>query len=329
MTAPYGPSDNRVPATVVTGYLGAGKTTLINHMIASAAGRKLAIIVNEFGDIGIDGDLIQSGDEELIELSSGCVCCVVRVDLIRTLRRLLQEKPGLDGIVIETTGLANPGPVIQTFMSDQVISAQCRLDSVVAVVDAAHIFRQIGDSRDAADQVAFSDYIVLNKVGVASTRIIEIERQIARLNPLADIFRTDHAAVPADSMFNRRSFALEPIRSRLPAAQSHDHDHTHTDGIGSVSLHMNHPVDANQFEDWLQTLLDRQGSEILRTKGVLWVAGEPQKLVVQSVNMMLEGHYAGAWQDAAPDSRMVLIGRNLDPVSLEAGFTGCRAPEPA
>ena len=195
--------DTRIPVTVVTGFLGAGKTTLLNRMLSDLSGKRYAVIVNEFGDIGIDGDLIETGDEELIELSSGCICCVVRGDLIRGLRNLLAEKPGLDGIVIETTGLANPSPVIQTLVIDQVIGAQCRLDSVLCVVDAVNIVTQLASGTDAADQVAFSDHIVLNKVDDAALPIDDIEARLRRLNPFAPITRANRADVPAGAVVNR------------------------------------------------------------------------------------------------------------------------------
>lgn len=325
---------NRIPVTVVTGYLGAGKTTLVNNILGQLAGRRFAIIVNEFGDIGIDGDLIETGEEELIELSSGCICCVVRGDLIRTLRQLLGAKRDLDGILIETTGLANPSPVIQTMVIDQVIGAQCRLDSVTTVVDAAHILQQLAESKDAADQIAFADHVILNKMDAATAPPAELETQIRALNPFARITQASRAEISADAVLGRRSFDLDRIAdqliSALPEDDSHDHDHTkeghiEAGGISSVSLTTAEPIDPGRLDEWLQELLSREGYDILRTKGILAVPGEDRKLVVQAVNMMLEGGYAGSWAGEERLSHLVFIGRNLDETSLKAGFETCRS----
>ena len=324
--------DTRIPVTVLTGFLGAGKTTLLNRLLSDLSGRQFAVIVNEFGDIGIDGDLIETGDEELIELNSGCICCVVRGDLIRTMRSLLTEKPGLDGIIIETTGLANPSPVIQTMVIDPVIGTQCRLDSVLCVVDAVHILDQLKQNEDAADQVAFSDHIVLNKIDDATALIADIESQLRQINPFAPITHANRTDVPASIVLNRHSFDLERVETQLPPdiedhSHTHDHnrdDHINRSGITSVSLTCDTPLDADRLEEWLQELLSRRGNDILRTKGVMSINDNDRKLVLQAVNMMIEGDFGGEWGSESRQSRLVFIGRNLVSDELRDGFESCR-----
>ena len=331
MTAPGDSTDTRIPVTVLTGYLGAGKTTLLNRLLSELVGKSYAVIVNEFGDIGIDGELINPGEEELIELSSGCICCVVRGDLIRTLRNLLRERPNLDGIIIETTGLANPSPVIQTMVIDQVIGVQCRLDSVLCVVDAVNITEQLRHGQDAADQIAFSDHLVLNKVDDARVPLAEIEVLLRGNNPFAPITRVNRADVAATDILDRRGFELERVEYRLePIEDDHDHHHNHINasGIASVSLSSGEAMDGDRLEEWLEDLLGRFGTDILRTKGIVSVAGEDRKLALQAVNMMLEGDFVGAWGDDKRVSRLVFIGRNLNRDMLETGFLLCRKAAP-
>ncbi|MBD3677914.1 MAG: GTP-binding protein [Rhodobacteraceae bacterium] len=306
-----------VPVTVVTGYLGAGKTTLINHILSANAGRHYAVIVNEFGEVGIDGELIETGDEELIELNSGCICCVVRGDLIRTLRNLLRERSDLDGIFIETTGLANPSPVIQTFVMDQVMAAKCRLDSVVAVVDALHLREQLTHSPDAADQIALADLVLLNKATEADDTPA-LQAKLRRLNPFADVEMTDRSRIDPARLLNRNGFDLGNVAARLSDAPTDDH--IAAGGIASVTVTEDDPLDAERLSEWLQSYLAVHGADILRTKGIVNAEGEDRKLVVQAVNMMLEGDFTTAWSEGETrETRIVFIGRNLDAAALRDG----------
>lgn len=324
---PEGTADARVPVTIVTGALGAGKTTLLNHLLTQTRDLKLAIVVNEFGDAGIDGDLIDSGAEELVELSSGCICCVIRGDLIRTLRELLRSRTDLDGIVIETTGLANPAPVLQTFMADQILAGRCRLDGVVTVVDAIHIADQLARSDDAADQIAVADCIVLNKVSEAAASQ-SVRVQLAGINPFASLIETDRCRVAAAEILNRQGFDPARLADRLGGAAEleHKHDHIESAGIASVTLRCGVPLDGHSVQNWLETLLTERGPDILRTKGILDIAGKANRIVVQAVHMLIESDEIGPWRAGeARESRLVLIGRNLNLADLQAGFAACRA----
>lgn len=321
--------DTRVPVTVVTGYLGAGKSTLLNHILKGDHGKRFAVIVNEFGDVGIDGELIETGEEELIELSSGCLCCVVRGDLIRTLRGLLKRGPELDGILIETTGVANPSPVIQTFTQDRILAGLSRLDAVVTVVDAVNIRARLADSEDAADQVALASVIVLNKVSDAADPD-DIAANLHALNPHAEIHRTDRGRIDPARLLDTASFSLDRIAADLDDDHDHhQHDHVAANGIASISVTADEPLDAGALEAWLERLLMLRGADILRLKGVLSVEGEPRRVIVQSVHMMYEGDHGAPWGDAPRLSRLVVIGRNLDQTEIREDFLSCRVQIPA
>src|SRR5689334_9265755 len=281
---------DRIPVTVLTGYLGAGKTTLLNRILTEDHGRRYAVIVNEFGEVGIDNDLILNTDEELFEMNNGCICCTVRGDLIKTMHGLLAKRGNFDAIVVETTGLADPGPVAQTFFVDSFLQERTALDSVTTVVDAKHILLRLADSREAAEQIAFADQIVLNKTElVTEPELREIEARLRRLNPLAPIHRAQRSNVALDKVLGRGGFDIERIVTLEPDFlnpahgesghvheehcdhdhHDHDHDdhapdHEHDAGISSISLTSHTPMDGGKFSDWIAYVVQNQGQDILR-----------------------------------------------------------------
>lgn len=339
MSTPAAAEDQRIPVTVLTGYLGAGKTTLLNRILSEPHGRRYAVIVNEFGETGIDGDLVVRADEELFEMNNGCICCTVRGDLIRTLHELLAKGGSFDAIIIETTGLADPGPVVQTFFVDHYLQARTVLDSVTTLVDARHIGLRLADSREAREQVAFADQIVLNKTELASeAELAAIEARLKAINPLAPILRAQRADVPLDQLVGRGGFDLARIVSLEPAflqaeVDGHVHDahcghqhhyHQHDSDIGTVALRSALPMDGEKISAWLNALVASKGADILRAKGIIDVAGDERRLVFQSVHMLLEGDFQRPWRDGEDrSSRLVFIGRHLDRALLAAGFERC------
>jgi len=341
--------DTRIPVTVLTGYLGAGKTTLLNRILSEDHGRRYAVIVNEFGEIGIDAELIVGADEELFEMNNGCICCTVRGDLIRTLHGLLQRPGGFDAIIVETTGLADPGPVAQTFFVDPKLRERTRLDSITTLVDALHIEARLGDSREAAEQVAFADLLVLNKTDlVDEAGLRAVERALRRLNPQAPIQRTQRSRLPLAQVLGRGGFELQRITVLEPdfllpahgqAGHVHDDhcahrheaapaepDHRHDSDIASVALSAERPLDGERVQRWLSELVAAQGARILRAKGIIDVAGDERRMVFQAVHMILEGDWQRPWRAGEPRrSRLVFIGRGLDAAALEQGFAACAA----
>ncbi|HEX4098166.1 MAG TPA: GTP-binding protein [Caulobacteraceae bacterium] len=339
----------QTPVTVLTGYLGAGKTTLLNRILSEDHGKRYAVIVNEFGEIGIDNDLIVGSDEEVYEMNNGCVCCTVRGDLIRVVAGLMKRQgsgKGFDAIVIETTGLADPAPVAQTFFMDDDVRAKTKLDSVTTVVDARHVLLRLEDSKEAREQIAFADQIVLNKTDlVDEAELRHVESVLRHLNPLAPIHRATRSNVPLDTVLGRGGFDLERILELEPEFLNpahgepghvhdedcehdhdhHDHAHAHVlDDIKGVSLRLDKPLDGEKVTRWLNETLQSQGPDILRAKGILDVSGEERRLVFQAVHMFLEGDFQRAWRDdEARYSRMVFIGRNLDEAALRRGFEAC------
>ncbi len=317
---------NQIPVTVLTGYLGAGKTTLLNRLLTERHGKRYAVIVNEFGEIGIDNDLVVDVDEEVFEMNNGCICCTVRGDLIRIIGGLMKRKDGFDAVVIETTGLADPGPVIQTFFVDDEVRARTALDAVVTVVDAKHLLGQLSGSHEAVEQIAFADVILLNKIDlVGEGELADVEAKIRAINPYAKLFRTERSQIAIDEVVGRGAFELDRILSLEPEFLSGGHHHHHSD-VASVSLKLDKPLDSQKFFSWMQGLIEVKGVDILRMKGILSMKDDDDRYVIQGVHMLIEGDHQRPWQKGEQrESRLVFIGRNLDADLLRNGFANCVA----
>ncbi len=328
---------NTIPVTVITGYLGAGKTTLLNRILSEQHGKKYAVIVNEFGEIGIDNDLVVNADEEVFEMNNGCICCTVRGDLIRIIGGLLKRGQSFDGILVETTGLAAPAPVAQTFFADEDVSKATKLDSIVTVVDAQNLLARLSDSQEAEEQIAFADCIILNKTDlVDAAALSNIEHEIRNINAYAKIIHSQRCDVKLDAVLNQGSFDLSRILLQEPSfindAQQGHHHHKHSANpkhdaaITSLSLKTDKPLSVSKFQEWVSSVAQTMGPQLLRYKGIIALAGHEQRLVLHGVHMMLESNLQQPWrQDEPRSSRIVFIGRGIDKDTLEKGFLACVA----
>ncbi len=342
------PRTEKVPVTVLTGYLGAGKTTLLNRILSEPHGKKYAVIVNEFGEIGIDNDLVVGADEEVFEMNNGCICCTVRGDLVRILDGLMRRKGKFDAIIVETTGLADPAPVAQTFFVDENVGRKTKLDAVVTIADAKWLKDRLKDAPEAKSQIAFADVILINKTDLVSTaELEEVEARVRGINRYAKVHKTERAKIPLSEVLSRNAFDLDRILHLEPeflGGDGHDHDHDHGDGhdhqhhhhgglkhyhdeeMQSISLKSDKPLDADKFFPWVQDLVQQEGPNILRCKGILSFKNDDERFVFQGVHMILDGGHQRPWRDGEPrDSRIVFIGRNLPEEKIRAGFASCVA----
>ena len=355
---------DQIPVTVLTGYLGSGKTTLLNRILSDDHGKKFAVIVNEFGEIGIDNDLIVESDEEIYEMNNGCVCCTVRGDLVRVVQNLLKRRGRFDGILVETTGLADPAPVAQTFFMDEDVRAKAKLDAVIALVDAKHFPLRLTDAPEAEDQVAFADVVIINKTDLVDADELEkVRATVRKINPHAVIHTAERSATALDQVLDRGAFDLDRILENDPHflnAENHDHpdhecgpgcdhhhhhDHHHDHECGSDCDHDHHKLDAathdtsvtsislkagamdhNKFFPWINKITQTDGPDILRLKGIVAFEGDDDRFVLQGVHMIVEGDHQRPWRDdETRETRLVFIGRNLDREKIERTFNACRA----
>lgn len=317
----------QTPVTVLTGFLGAGKTTLLNRILSEQHGRKYAVIVNEFGEVGIDNDLIVNADEEIFEMNNGCICCTVRGDLIRILEGLMKRADTFDGIIVETTGLADPAPVAQTFFVDDDVRERTKLDAIVTVVDAKHVLGEIDTAPEVLEQLAFADVVVLNKTDLVNAEELAlVEARIRKINPLATVHHAERCNLPLDQVLGRDAFNLHHVLEIEPGFLTEDHAHDHDEEVGSLSLLSDEPMDQRMFSTWIRQVTQVFGAGILRMKGIIAFKDDPERFVVQGVHMLLEGDYQRPWKaDEKRHSRLVFIGRNLPVQVLRDGFAQCRA----
>jgi G3E family GTPase len=333
----------KTPVTVVTGFLGSGKTTLLNHILTQKHGLKIAIIENEFGEVGVDDALLKkaagldetklSGDEEIVEMNNGCICCTVRGDLIKFLTKLTSKK--LDLVLIETTGLADPAPVAQTFFVDDTIQKHYSLDAIITVVDSKHIVQHLeeekpeGVENESVEQIAFADIVLLNKTDLVSREEIDrVKSKILSINQGVEVFETQHSEIDIHKILNKDAFSLERVLEMDPEFLS-DQDHEHDQTVSSVGFSFDYDLELSKLETLIGYLMREKGTDLYRYKGVIPVKGMEYKFVFQGVHMLFGGHFTQEkWAPGEKrQGRFIFIGKNLDHDEIRLGFMACKARE--
>ena len=324
--------ESMVPVTILTGFLGSGKTTLINRVLKEQHGHRIAVIENEFGEAGVDNDILlnETGGEQIIEMNNGCVCCTVRGDLIRILGELKERRDSgklkFDRVIIETTGMADPGPVAQSFFIDEKIGNYYLLDSVITVVDAKHAPKQLDEFREAQEQVGFADRILMSKTDLVSEADQEkLKRRLAKMNPRAPIKKVHFGNTPVEDILDIRGFNLNAVLELDPDFLE-DSEHEHDEHVSSFVFRSDKPFDSAKLEEFLSGVVQIYGPDMLRYKGMLYMKGNAHRVVFQGVHMLMGGDLGRAWgRDEKRSSTMVFIGKNLPQDLFMKGLERCLA----
>jgi G3E family GTPase len=320
--------DQMVPVTILTGFLGAGKTTLLNRILKEEHGHRIAVIENEFGEVGVDNEIIESSDEQIVEMNNGCICCTVRGDLIRILGDLKERRDQgsltFDRVIIETTGMADPGPVAQTFFTDDEIGGYYLLDSILTVVDAKHAERQLDEFTEAQEQVGFADRVLMSKTDlVPEDEVAKLAERIRLMNPRAPIKKVHFGEMPIGEVLDIRGFNLNAILEIDPEFLTSAH-HEHHDQVESFVFKSDRPFDGDKLEQFLSGMIQVYGPDLLRYKGVLWMKGNARRVVFQGVHMMMGGDLGKPWaKGEKKESIMVFIGKQLPKDLFVAGLEEC------